>query len=544
MFKTVFRTTLAAVVLTFFAYYPLLYASDSGSTDHGPHDKLNHALRLELNTKRKASEEFNTLQTVNRIVGDMALGYSAKLDAIEKGKSVTIAAAIGAIGSAVVTGGVTIPTVSGLIGAAKVLSLSWDRSDNFLHRYDEALKMKIAQVAKTKEAIKAYDNAYNKYVRERSNHLNSVTTHNAIHHSPILKQWNCNPDYSLPDFRCGGDCRQTFNSPLGEHGEVCGAKKKDDSSVPAGCFDVWYSCVEKDVKEHQPVKCTLSVKLYTKLPNANKVYKNSVTCGEKFRRCIDFVDRGYHERVYDTYLDGQGNERLVERWGGYVIDYNKWTRHKHDPNHSSVNPDGTSDEGDDEDGDDSADAGDDSSSAMHACGIHATTVSGSHSRITPPCGDSAHAGYACQISSDHNTAMSGWSGTFYECQPHTDYACGHTDPTANAAYHAPKTCTQTNAQGDSCEATGLYECQSHTCVYSCGRSGCTQTVSSSTQHSATCGSGHSYWTCNPSDVSLHITRTCRYSECGKSWERCSTVGGTPLCDYPWRKERGLPCWKK
>ena len=145
------------------------------------------------------------------------------------------------------------------------------------------------------------------------------------------------------------------------------------------------------------------------------------------------------------------------------------------------------------------------------------------------------------------TEISGWSGPFYECQPHTTYPCGHTDPTANAAYHAPKTCTQTNAQGDSCEATGLYECQSHTCVYpaptiSCGRSGCSQTVSSSTQHSATCASGHSYWTCKSSDVSLHRTRTCR--KCSKSWERCSTVGGTPLCDDPWRRSRGLPCWKK
>ena len=87
-----------------------------------------------------------------------------------------------------------------------------------------------------------------------------------------------------------------------------------------------------------------------------------------------------------------------------------------------------------------------------------------------------------------------------------------------------------------------YACQPHTCVYSCGRSGCTQTVSSSTQHSATCASGHSYWTCKSSDVSLHKTRTCR--KCSKSWERCSTVGGTPLCDDPWRRSRGLPCWKK
>ena len=195
----------------------------------------------------------------------------------------------------------------------------------------------------------------------------------------------------------------------------------------------------------------------------------------------------------------------------------------------------------------------------------------SHVRGTPPCGDSAHAGYACQISSDHMTEISGWSGTFYECQPHTTFPCGHTDLNIDSAYHAYDTfpcgisthvghactataasdglnhtlqasCSLTNANGDSCALTNFYACQPHTCVYSCGRSGCSQTVSSSTQHGATCASGHPYWTCKSSDVSLHRTRTCR--KCSKSWERCSTVGGTPLCDDPWRRSRGLPCWKK
>ncbi len=184
-----------------------------------------------------------------------------------------------------------------------------------------------------------------------------------------------------------------------------------------------------------------------------------------------------------------------------------------------------------------------------ACGhTYQTSDSSSHAWGTPTCGDSAHATYACQISSDHKTTISGWSGSFYECQPHTTYPCGHTDLTANASNHAPKTCTQTNEHGDSCEATGLYKCQSHTCVYppptiSCGRSGCSQTVSSATQHSATCASGHPYWTCKPSDVNRHITRTCRYSACGKSWQKCMTGGTTPICDVPWRKKKGLKCWQ-
>ncbi len=173
---------------------------------------------------------------------------------------------------------------------------------------------------------------------------------------------------------------------------------------------------------------------------------------------------------------------------------------------------------------------------MHPCSVHETTVSGEHSRITPPCGDSSHAGYACQISHDHKTTISGWSGTFYECQPHTDYPCGHRDLAANAAYHAPKTCTQTNEHGDSCEATGLYECQSHTCMYPtpiiiCARRPCNDVVSTAREHWVTCKAGHEHWGCHPWHENHHRMRTCRRTNCRQSWQRCSRPANdrTPDC---------------
>ena len=300
-------------------------------------------------------------------------------------------------------------------------------------------------------------------------------------------------------------------------------KELDRRTVDEGCGEVWYTCDSDHTTQeadHRVRTCKIEI------PQQGG---GTDRCEDSFRKCMG------HKKDHDE----------STRWNFKTV-------------HS------------DDAAGDSADAGDDSS-AMHACGIHATTVSGSHSQITPPCGDSAHAGYACQISSDHNTAMSGWSGPFYECQPHTNFSCGHTDPTANAAYHAYASCgisghfvcdSLTHVEEQCSNTSNGVRCTyqfwrclhpsvpsygpSHTCVYgvSCGRSGCSQTVSSSTQHSATCASGHSYWTCNPSDVSLHITRTCRLSTCGKSWERCSTVGGTPLCDDPWRRSNGLPCWKK
>ena len=81
----------------------------------------------------------------------------------------------------------------------------------------------------------------------------------------------------------------------------------------------------------------------------------------------------------------------------------------------------------------------------------------------------------------------------------------------------------------------------------CGRSACTESVSSSKQHKSNpCAAGHTYWTCNPTVnvanwLNKHRVRTCRYSECGRSWQQCVT-GTTPICNKPYRKQNGLKCW--
>ena len=209
--------------------------------------------------------------------------------------------------------------------------------------------------------------------------------------------------------------------------------------------------------------------------------------------------------------------------------------------------------------DDGADAGDDSSTSTIVCNIQGCTMTGAYD----PSDTSSAALHAycdrCYLykcnGSDHSAANCGIS-EHHVCDnnSHVAASCGHSGHyVCDSLTHVEEQCSNTS-NGVRCTYQ-FWRClhpsvpsygPSHTCVYavSCGRSACTQTVSSSTQHSATCASGHSYWTCNPSDVSLHITRTCRLSTCGKSWERCSTVGGTPLCDDPWRRSNGLPCWKK
>ena len=352
MLNKILRITLAVIVLTCFVGQPVLHASGSGSTDHGPHDKLISAEGAELNASRTAQTQYDNLQTVNRLVGDLALAYGAKSEAIAKGKVVTIAAGVGAIGSAVLTGGATLPTVSGIVGAALSLGMSWEGSDNLLYRYNEALGTKVSQIETTQNAIKAYNKAFSNYLTERSKHLQAVTTHNQYHHKPARTSWSAGrqPDYSLPEFRCGGSCGQTFNTPLGDHGEICGANRRIrttsglsyiDDSVPPGCFEVWYSCVPADVTRHSPIDCTLDYRVYVQVQGENKRLHETKTCPEQFRRCVAFPLE-YHDEIHHYYRDSQG--RLHKRMTASVyngnVTYDRMIKHQHKPKKETAqNPD-------------------------------------------------------------------------------------------------------------------------------------------------------------------------------------------------------------
>lgn len=132
----------------------------------------------------------------------------------------------------------------------------------------------------------------------------------------------------------------------------------------------------------------------------------------------------------------------------------------------------------------------------HACGVHESWQSGDHSHGTPACGDDTHAGYACQIGNAHTKLIA--------------------------------SCSVTNGNGDSCTVTSYYECQRHTHAYPAP--------------TATCAQGHTYDPTNNSEVNKHRTRTCRYSECRQTWEKC--VSSAPICNKPYRKKNGLTCWEE
>ncbi len=172
---------------------------------------------------------------------------------------------------------------------------------------------------------------------------------------------------------------------------------------------------------------------------------------------------------------------------------------------------------------------------------------------TPNCQDcTSHCSSPCSCSNSGTC-----NGTVSTPPPPSYHACGVHETSVSGDHSVQASCSSTDEHGNYCTGSGFYACEAHTHVYPppppptvrCGRSACTASVSSSTEHkSSPCSAsaGHTYYTCNPNVnvsnwLNKHRVRTCRYSECGRSWQQCVT-GTTPVCNKPFRQQNGLKCW--
>ncbi|MDE0482937.1 MAG: hypothetical protein OXI67_10190 [Candidatus Poribacteria bacterium] len=248
-------------------------------------------------------------------------------------------------------------------------------------------------------------------------------------------------------------------------------------SVADGCGDAWYSC-DDDVEDKRDEHNPKDCEIM--IPKKDGT---SYNCPDKFRECMG------HKRDHD--------ESTI---------LNRKTVH-------SDTPDSSNDDDDDDDETENQYVAPEPTPApapsYHTCGVHETSVSGTHSAAG--CGVSGH--YVCD-GSDHSLQAS---------------------------------CTSTDSNGQSCTVSSFYACQTHTHVYpaapaiSCGRSGCTQTVSSSTEHQVTCAAGHTYWSCGQYANWLfhqHRVVTCKFTSCQQTWQKCT--GGAPMCRAASRQ--GEKCW--
>ena len=185
--------------------------------------------------------------------------------------------------------------------------------------------------------------------------------------------------------------------------------------------------------------------------------------------------------------------------------------------------------------------------SVGACGEHLYPSSGSASDHASKSGDCGHSYSACtpgdhdKLQASCSTDSNCISTSFYLCQ-HTshEYApppppamrqCGRHTKAEGGDHRYIRVCAATNANGARCTRTsiGYWACDPHTHVYpespppsppppatvSCGRSACTASVSSSTEHRVgPCNAcGKSYWSCGQYG-SYHenqcCERTCRY----------------------------------
>ncbi len=156
--------------------------------------------------------------------------------------------------------------------------------------------------------------------------------------------------------------------------------------------------------------------------------------------------------------------------------------------------------------------------SYHACGNHETSVSGDHS-LQASCSSTDSNGNSCTVTS------------FYACDGHTH---SYPVPTVVCPAHSWTSCGGTVSHATTCgSGHTYYTCNpeavsahiGHIAVVCPAHSwtSCAGTVS----HATTCGSGHTYYACNPSAVSWHVTsRTCTRPNCGSTYTNCTKGDGT------------------
>ena len=135
---------------------------------------------------------------------------------------------------------------------------------------------------------------------------------------------------------------------------------------------------------------------------------------------------------------------------------------------------------------------------------------------SPPnlaCGHSLLASGDHSLQASCSTDSSCISTNFYLCSHSHSYPSTPTDNTPDCSY-----CTD-----------GCSSCQ-------------TPSPPPPPPSTTSCSAGHPYNPNNSSAVNRHRTRTCRFSECGQTWQACVNGSSAPLCNKPYRNQNGLSCW--
>lgn len=418
-----------------------------------------NAFKRQDDKKGEAVDKNVLAESARSLMQTIGSVYDQNIKDINKGKRLTLGSVFQ--GAATVTvayfsGGSTLSASvpSSISTAVRALGLagSINASSGLESAYESAISALSSRIWDTSAAIARYSSAWTAYSLVVSGHNSSnhggPYTYGSAH--TISKYQPPSLNASLPSFACpGGGCsyRWTMPSDAREaHYARCGTSDDPYNRWLKGCYKVYYTCNSSDNARHKPQTCGLSKWIQTTHG------WTETACPGDYRKCT----QTQMQRPHSTFFTGVN---VTSTCGG-------------------SRP---------------------SAPLYHACGVHETSVSGSHSQGTYTCGQ--HYGYKCQESSDHKTYIS---------------SCSETKD--------GKSCTNTS---------GYYECSPHSHSYPSSRS--------SSRNTATCSAGHTYNPNNTYSVNLHRDRTCRFSGCGNSWQACSISGWSPYCENAYRKSKGWKC---
>ena len=165
--------------------------------------------------------------------------------------------------------------------------------------------------------------------------------------------------------------------------------------------------------------------------------------------------------------------------------------------------------------------------------------------------------YTCERSSCPNSSLhnDGNSNSYYnEDGSGSDSGSGSTSentPSPSPTYHACGV-HLTSVPGNhsmqvscslhsGCSVMNFYVCDNHLPVYAPvdNTPNCSNCTDGCSSCQATCASGHTYDPNNNAQYNSHRTRTCGFSECRQTWQRCGS--GAPICNKPYRKQNDMSC---
>ena len=510
--------------------------------------------------------------------------YTANEAAIRRGSTMTVASAFGVGVTAFASGGsgvawasiISAVTNAGMTQAERYAALYGFGGQSLLSGYESAISSKISALSTLEGYIAEYNVAYTAYSQVFDSHdvwdrHEGSGSPSSIHNKDDwISDWEY--DDSLPSFRCGGSCGQSFSLPTSPHWIQCGYRNsvlehpeyikktaegfypgkviKDilkDRPAAEGCGRHYFNC--KDEAEHQLRTCTRPRKRWEGSSIVTKA------CGDGYRRCMG-QERDHN--IFDSNpfkgpcsdFAGSSSSSANSKSGsilgsssasaGGSVTVDLTTSTPFSTVYWYIKSSGTSGLGSSVETDyggsssytasmtytfGSADSGDYvitayiynySDSSTYEV-THTVNVSGSSSTVsddTPNCSDcTSHCSSPCSCT---NSGTCG--GTVTDNTPDCSYctdgcsSCPSSDPPPSTPSTPPST-------------------PSTPTTVACGGAsytGCSGASSRTEHHVPSCSNcGSSYWTCSQYAYRHTEVKTCKRSGCGASLTRCQN--GPGLC---------------